>query len=165
MKAITLYQPWASLVACGAKTFETRSWSTVHRGKLAIHAGKKKPSDVLCGVDVDIIVQMGLALGFAKQPESANVNDIVARMDKLPLGAIVAITELVGCHSISSKTLGGESQLLTSRNGRHDFEEINEAERMFGDFRKGRFAWELANVQKLGAQISARGSQRLWNWD
>ena len=40
MKALTLYQPWATLVAIGAKKIETRSWSTPYRGPLAIHAGK-----------------------------------------------------------------------------------------------------------------------------
>ena len=39
MKAVTLYQPYASLVAIGAKKFETRSWKTSYRGPLAIHAG------------------------------------------------------------------------------------------------------------------------------
>ena len=41
IKAITLHQPFASLVAWGEKTIETRSWSTKHRGLLAIHSAKK----------------------------------------------------------------------------------------------------------------------------
>lgn len=41
MKALTLIQPWASLITEGIKTIETRSWSTKYRGPLAIHAGKK----------------------------------------------------------------------------------------------------------------------------
>ena len=41
MKALTLYQPYASLIAVGAKTIETRSWGTSYRGGLLIHAGKK----------------------------------------------------------------------------------------------------------------------------
>ena len=40
MKALTLTQPWATLVAMGAKRIETRSWTTNYRGPLAIHAGK-----------------------------------------------------------------------------------------------------------------------------
>lgn len=40
MKTLTLHQPWASLVALGVKSIETRSWSTRYRGPLAIHAGK-----------------------------------------------------------------------------------------------------------------------------
>ena len=38
MKVLTLWQPWATLVAIGAKRIETRSWRTNHRGPLAIHA-------------------------------------------------------------------------------------------------------------------------------
>jgi len=40
MKALTLSQPWATLVALGVKTVETRSWSTAYRGPLLIHAGR-----------------------------------------------------------------------------------------------------------------------------
>ena len=36
MKAISLKQPWANLVACGYKTLETRTWSTGYRGELLI---------------------------------------------------------------------------------------------------------------------------------
>ena len=36
MKAISLKQPWANLVACGYKTLETRTWTTSYRGELLI---------------------------------------------------------------------------------------------------------------------------------
>ena len=39
MKALTIQQPWASVITMGVKTIETRSWSTKYRGPLAIHAG------------------------------------------------------------------------------------------------------------------------------
>ena len=45
MRALTLTQPWATLVAIGAKNVETRSWSTKFRGRLAIHAAKGYPKD------------------------------------------------------------------------------------------------------------------------
>lgn len=41
MKALTLIQPWATLIALEEKKIETRSWDTKYRGALAIHAGKK----------------------------------------------------------------------------------------------------------------------------
>lgn len=41
IKAITLWQPWASFMARGMKKNETRSWSTSYRGPLAIHSAKK----------------------------------------------------------------------------------------------------------------------------
>ena len=41
MKAISLWQPWASAIADGKKKIETRSWYTKYRGPLLIHATKK----------------------------------------------------------------------------------------------------------------------------
>jgi hypothetical protein len=41
LTAITLYQPWASLIAKGCKQYETRDWPTSYRGLIAIHAGRK----------------------------------------------------------------------------------------------------------------------------
>lgn len=40
MKALSLWQPWASLVVLGLKQYETRSWQTSYRGTLVIHAAK-----------------------------------------------------------------------------------------------------------------------------
>jgi len=36
MKAISLHQPWASMIAEGEKTIETRNWATKYRGPLLI---------------------------------------------------------------------------------------------------------------------------------
>ena len=40
MKALSLTQPWAQLIAIHAKKVETRSWPTSFSGVLAIHAAK-----------------------------------------------------------------------------------------------------------------------------
>ncbi len=42
MKAISLYEPWATLIALGEKRYETRSWSTAYRGPLLICASQKR---------------------------------------------------------------------------------------------------------------------------
>ena len=39
MKAITIKQPWASLIINGYKKYEFRTWKTNYRGKVLIHAG------------------------------------------------------------------------------------------------------------------------------
>lgn len=41
MRAISLHQPHASLIAWGYKPFETRGWPTLYRGPLLIHAAKR----------------------------------------------------------------------------------------------------------------------------
>lgn len=42
MRVITLQEPWASLIAAGIKTIETRSWPCYEYGDLYIHAGLSK---------------------------------------------------------------------------------------------------------------------------
>jgi hypothetical protein len=44
-KAICLKQPWASMVANGTKTIETRKWSTNYRGPLLIVSSLKPKLD------------------------------------------------------------------------------------------------------------------------
>lgn len=41
MKALSIQQPWAWLIANDFKDIENRSWSTKFRGEFLIHAGKK----------------------------------------------------------------------------------------------------------------------------
>jgi hypothetical protein len=64
MKAISIQQPWASLIVSGRKTIEIRSWKLNHRGPLVILAGTGKwkgehehqigPRGVIVGV-VDVV--------------------------------------------------------------------------------------------------------------
>ena len=61
IKAITIYQPWASLKACGAKKFETRGWATNYRGPIAIHAAKQYFGPFACELP------NGIALAVAKE--------------------------------------------------------------------------------------------------
>lgn len=42
MKALTILQPYAHLIASGQKRVENRDWPTRYRGPLAIHAGKSR---------------------------------------------------------------------------------------------------------------------------
>lgn len=88
MKAITLWQPWASLVAIGMKEYETRSWPTAYRGPLAIHAAKRMQFDQaqLC-----VTAPFKDALGVAFK----TVGD-------LPLGAVLCVCELLDVVRVES---------------------------------------------------------------
>lgn len=46
MKAISLWQPFASAIPLGLKRIETRHWTTNYRGELAIHASKKDTTEL-----------------------------------------------------------------------------------------------------------------------
>lgn len=61
MKALTILQPYAHLIAVGEKPIENRHWPTQYRGPLLIHAGKGRsmldegdPADMAFGAVVAI---------------------------------------------------------------------------------------------------------------
>jgi ASCH domain len=41
IKALSVRQPWASLIVAGVKNIENRSWRPHYRGRLYIHAGRR----------------------------------------------------------------------------------------------------------------------------
>jgi len=160
MKALTVYQPWASLISIGAKRYETRNWATNYRGPIAIHAGLKKYSDYgILG---------GLTLGAMEN--ALTVGGISWYFLDLPFGAVVATAELAGCWEIDFPTpaeiewhgyCAGQRR-LRGKNAPADF--IKDDELLFGDWTPGRFAWKLANVKLLPKPVPAKGKQGLWEW-
>ncbi len=55
MKAITIKEPWASLIVHGFKKYEFRNWKTNYRGKILIHAGLSKENiDKFSDYNLDI---------------------------------------------------------------------------------------------------------------
>lgn len=160
MKALTLWQPHATLVAIGAKKIETRSWPTKYRGPLAIHAAKKFPREYvrLCWRE-----PFRSALGLS-------MLGLMMVQDILPRGYVLATGELVNCVPIQK---GKYSWPRVDRQG-VDLPSFfpdrvwippKEPELSFGNYEPGRFAWVLENVKALPEPIPARGKQRLWEWN
>ena len=86
MKAISLHQPWASLVALQQKRIETRSWPANYTGPLAIHAAKRP---VRLG-EIDLNISDTL------------FNAGISRLGQLPLGCIVATCTLARFYQITT---------------------------------------------------------------
>ena len=99
MKAITIRQPWASLIAAGVKTIETRPRSTSYRGRIAIHAGKARPPVVDFGHWSVPPVEDVLCEWTERDGRPA----VVRKLD-LPLGAVVASAVLTDCAPIGGPT-------------------------------------------------------------
>lgn len=137
MKALTLTQPWATLVAIGAKRIETRSWRTPYRGQLVIHAAVGFPSWARDTVRDDPCFSQALnQAGFFTWRD-------------LPRGAIVATARLVGCHPTESIAL--------------DFSvPADVAEYAFGDFGEGRWGCFLQGVRRLTEPVPCKGALGLW---
>lgn len=80
MKAISLWQPWATLVALGEKEFETRSWCTNHIGRLAICSTKRFDDEMKAYCD--------------REPFRSVLAKHGLTVQDLPLGAIVAVVDV-----------------------------------------------------------------------
>lgn len=154
MKAITLTQPWATLVAIGAKRIETRSWSTSYRGPLAIHAGK--------GL-VPVGGKAGLWHQIMENPFYTTLVQAEVNFDHLLAvrGHIVATCELRDVRPIGREQNGDATILADDM---RSFTPILGNERAFGDYAPGRYAWLLADVTPLAEPIPARGALGLWEW-
>jgi len=142
MKALSLWQPWASLVALGEKRVETREWSTKHRGLIAIHAVAKLPASYLGASRHHEEFQRELA-----DVLSARRIDVGQRIEMLPRGAVLCIANL---RDIQETV--------------HVREILCERERIFGNYEDGRYAWFLEIVEKFDTPIPAKGNRMLWNW-
>lgn len=141
MKALTIKQPWATLIALGEKKFETRSWQTKYRGPLAIHAGKT--------IDKEACEDYWIKETLAKHG--------IKSWEELPTGVVIATTELIECHKIG---LGVGKVFTTTETG----PVIDGLEYEFGFYEEGRYAWELSNLNVLLEPMSAKGQLSLWEW-
>ena len=152
MKAITLTQPWATLVSLGAKTIETRSWGTSHRGWLAIHAAKTMPSFArdLC-FDEPFFSALEAAGDWVPDAENPTVTKL-----NLPYGAIVAVVNLHHVGEIR-RAWNGNPYVYPK-----DWS-VTGDEVAFGDYTFGRRGWILANPHPLREPIPCRGAQGLWD--
>jgi hypothetical protein len=158
LKALTLTQPWATLVAIGQKRIETRSWSTPHRGLIAIHAAKGFPRDcrALC---FDPPFRDVLYKGGALYPDAEL--GLSEERFLMPRGAIVAIARLVDvCPTGDVLNYVGRGAL--SYLGSPVAFTLTEQEAAFGDYTGGRFAWLLADVRPLPEPLQCKGARRLW---
>jgi hypothetical protein len=139
MKALTLTQPWATLMALRAKQIETRSWYTSYRGELVIHAAKGFPK---------------WAKETCEEPEFAAALR-GASAETLPLSQGLCIVKLLAC--IPTSQLHKVEAVLGRKPS------VNELK--FGDFSEGRFAWVTEFVRPLANQSPVKGALGLWEWN
>ena len=142
MKAISLWQPWATALflrdAEGrrVKPDETRSWPTAYRGRLAIHSAKFESRP---GIDYD--------------PElDAVLRRLLGRATAdLPRGAVLGYGEVVAC-APTAKVRPTRPPSQTLWGNYEDCDEIG----------KRRFAWTINDLVQLPVPVPWRGAQGLF---
>lgn len=140
MKVISLWEPWASLMAVGAKHNETRSWSTTYLGDLAIAASKRKTRPILQACSDEILIPCFQALreGY----ELSTPDSSPDYMDANTIGRILCVVRLV--------------QVMPTERFQPQSPEF-----LFGDYTPGRWAWITNSCRRLREPIPFKGSQGL----
>lgn len=148
MRCLTVWNPWAVLIAAGVKPYEFRSWvapAWIRGQRIAIHAGARKPKrgeveDIIHAVERgggrDIgITDAEKALQVLLAPETWWYSSVLC-------------TAVIGRHVRACHL----AELGVTRNDSDRDDHFN-------------FAWPLQDVVRLEPPVPARGAQGFWNWE
>ncbi len=149
MRALTLHQPWAQLMAWGLKNIETRSWAAPRNligQRIAIHAGKREPRPTDWNIEVQRVV-----LQRAGSSHS------------MPMGAVVATGRLIECMQVVSDP---DSNGLVNCRGFGELGDAPEYEAVlktdpYGDFSVDRWMWVFQDVRRVDP-VTINGRQGVW---
>jgi hypothetical protein len=149
--ALTVWQPWATLIMIGAKPFEFRSWPAPRavRGKrIGIHAGAHR-------VDKSEIADLILRLRGPEawttclKPEQALplLERVYTSPGLLPLSSMLG-TVILGEPVRSWEIVGGFGGVI------NDSDRDNHCN----------WAWPVSDIVPLEPPVPARGAQGFWTW-
>jgi len=149
--ALTLHQPWASLIAIGKKPFETRDRPAPEKligERIAIHAGLW-PVDASLETEFDFMftIAFGGDLGWSAT---------------LPLGAVLCTARLAG--SYRCERLSDDMRPIEVRHSPRSPTRQTIPFDAFGDYRPGRWAYHLVDLETFGEPVPTRGKQGFWIW-
>lgn len=141
MRTLTIRQPWAQAIAVGDKLIENRTWSVSYRGPVAIHAG--------AGWSPRGALNEHVRRSLLSPDERRHGMPLVVGAG-LPVGAVIAVVELVDCHP---------DQACCRPWGESDYTEAG------GRQRTVVYHLVFDNVRPLAEPVPARGKLGLWRPD
>lgn len=178
---LSLWQPWASLVAARLKRLETRSWPP-HRDLIGTRMAFASTATLPAGARdalrhgapnsqalIDGVRAAGFEIAWDRKKLITN----------LPLGRVLCTARVTGSYPMVEAApathgaaaapvaweapclvIGRRQLILVTAEGDIDVTD----QRPFGDFAPGRFAWTLEDVQPVDGDHPATGRQGIWNW-
>lgn len=155
MKALTIWQPWASLIMAGAKPYEFRGWrppASLIGQRIVIHAAARKVDMMEAG---DMFALLSMRESF---PLEAAQTCLIAEKsipilncllgDGLPMAAGIG-TAIVG-----------EPRLGTDIAAEFGVPRANDSDRD----QHANWGWPMLDIEAWPEPIPMRGKQGLWNW-
>jgi hypothetical protein len=153
VKALTLWQPWASLVAMGVKKYEFRRWkapAAIVGERIVIHAAKR-PIDKRreCAPLLADRARLSASLGTLGLDDIKRENEARAF-----LVAALGDGWIPYSCGIATARLGTPQRAIDLFAAHMDPSEID----------PDMWAWPMEAVEEFRKPVPARGAQGFWNW-
>jgi hypothetical protein len=155
MKALTIWQPWASLIMVNAKPFEFRHWSYAKRfpalvgQRIVIHAGAPKVKEAAVK---DLLARL---VGTPEQRASTGLNAAPA-LDLLSRcwGGLLEDRQVLPLsHGLGTAVLGKPRLVRSIR-------PMSDSDRKDQEL----WAWPLLSIEPFEPPVPAKGAQGFWTW-
>lgn len=150
MKALTLWQPWASLVMLGAKPYEFRSWPAPDFAagqRIVIHAAARQPK-------MSELYELLRDLGTDEDGSYLDVEVARPFLEKCNTGLVCNRPLEFRC-GLGTAMLGRPVRAI-------DIPEIASRGRDRVD--PGMWAWPLSGIRRWQTPVDCSGAQGFWNW-
>ena len=153
LPAITIWQPWASLIAAGCKRYEFRSWPAPRAyigERIAIHAGARAAKKAE-------IAALLLKLRSPRWRETGLVDrtQSIELLEKwLPQPGCLPLSSVL-CTAVLGQPIR-DHELEAAIGVAH----VNDSDRD----EHSNWGWPLVSVEAVIPLAPARGSQGFWNW-
>ena len=147
MKALTLWQPWASLIIAGAKPFEFRRWDFRRRNvdlvgkRIVIHAGARKINRA----------EMQDLLQRLRTGETALIVEIAQPIVERALTSPGAFPLSAG---LGTAMIGVPQRVTDLFAGVADSDRLDHSQ----------WAWPLGDIRPFVPVVPMRGAQGFWGW-
>lgn len=162
MKALTIWQPWASLIIAGAKPYEFRGWrppASIIGQRIVIHAAARK---------IDTREAWHLYGLLAHRDESETLRLAAAETCLIPVRAFGVLGRAAGMpnHRELPMSAGigtaivGEPRLGTEIAEQFGVPRANDSDRD----QHANWGWPMLEIEAWPEPIPMRGAQGLWNW-
>lgn len=146
MKALTIWQPWATLIMAGAKPVEWRGWycpKWIVGQRIAVHAGARPArADEIADIIARIDDEETSLIGEIARPLLLSVHT-----KSWPLSSILG-TAIIG------KPVPALEWVRANCKKEFDSDRIDQH----------KFAWPLSKIDRFEPPIPQRGAQGFWTW-
>lgn len=147
MKAITVHEPYASLIKEGKSFYIVKDFDSKYSGPIAIHAGTSNDLN-----------SNSLSIN-----EKENIEKALGKDYKYHNGVIIAIAYMVRSWYLSSHSM--PPNMFSSFPYYISEYLANIDEKKYGGWYDGKYAFQIQNVKVLDKPIPTKGHQRIWEWE